>query len=81
MSNRSNLRDEAVARLGLAAVDGSPRHLDDNDLALLEMNSLSLQEAQAMRKHLRNCERCRALVADALSHLYVDEPAPHTSVY
>ena len=60
---------EPIARLVLGATtSGEPagNHLDENDLALLEMNSLSHPERKAIRQHLETCDACRRLASRVL---------------
>lgn len=61
--------EESIAAVVLGAssqlaTDGG--HLDENDLALLDINSLSDPERRHIRMHLEVCDECRELVADLL---------------
>ena len=42
-------------------------HVDENDLALLEMDALSTYEKAALRQVLRSCKTCRMLASQVLN--------------
>lgn len=61
--------EESIAAVVLGAsppLAGDDSHLDENDLALLDIEALSDAERRSIRRHLEACDECRRLVSEVL---------------
>ena len=59
--------------LGITDLDtASKKHLDANDLALLETNGLVESELVTIRRHLQDCPECRKLAGEVLTRIQHD---------
>ncbi len=72
MTNPTSRSAHPITRFILRATESegaAHTHLDENDLALLEMDALSEQEQVALRRILSSCQMCRTLASQVLKEI------------
>ena len=75
MTQPTKRSPETIARFILKATERnepSEHHLDENDLAILDMNAFSESELDSICRHLNACQQCRKSYSQMLTQISSD---------